>query len=1165
MASNVTKAVGSDYRGIAIPATQWKHDNFAPADSVLTQANPRPGVPVAQQITDMVLETSGNMPNIAGIAPSLTLTTVKGGNPGVAGARFTFTPNHSIPAGYQTKVGWEAPNAISRVEVIDNTPGVVTHLGGCITLQSNTVLLGGTISNLGGVIWRKTFDAATYASSGSVRWVWGNPIQLPVPGMKTSTIQFSSSEFFQQSMVSFLQLPEGRVHAYSITTYPDQYLNLWGYHQVTMYFSDDDGATWTLGNESCLSREIFLGDGISGAAKDGFRLTRIRTAYVNGQALMLIGGAVLDTTTFTYRDALFQYASSDLGTGVFSLIDISGGTRNDGALIAAGGSDDAASGFDICVIKDSSGFGVSYARIDPAAGNVGSTMWKELGTAYTSWITVDATLVEGGSHGVLTDHLEETQTTCAVDDSGTIWISWEVTGTASSSRVSYDGGVTWTDIIGQLDGRATPSTWWDSGDVDCFPTHYCSTFQCGRWVFCSLASVPAEGQQTTDLDNETVWEIDQGGYSTVTRPHKNSTEHDDNQITWDKNWVPFARMTDMTGWVAAGAGTETLQIGQSQVVCAGGQTKTLTNTTITAVTGGFLLLQGMCEFQVTAGTSRLEVLIGDGVNAITVRFQFSTTNFTVIDTIAGATLLNVAAPLAAGMNQVYFGIRFASAGGGSGNVACWYRESAADWEIRPWKLGLDSQALAAAASVAVSRVRVDQPASSTSNWKEIHWVAGVYGEGVVPAGLLFGAEKLIYGRAFSGYPTHVYAGDGVRVRVVDGPTWGGNTDYFGDQANPDQWVIAQRHEYGVENLFADVSPSPRRTWRSTSLAQQDIVVTMDRSNDPTPLLGRVLVVGGFNANFKQLDVAYRTVAGGAYTALGTLDFSSGQTGLRWVRDGHVVRPDTSTPFTAASDYFTYNILEDSHVLIKEGANLLVRTILTNGEGSFTDTATVRTRLYCPDILGTEDVSGTTGEIWSKDGLLIIHDMPDVYQLKFTIPTGLTAEGYFELGTLFVGHLAYFGKQYARGRALLYEPNYNLTTNRGGTRRAALQGPTRRGVEFNWANENETDTGQITSSPPNADYILSATGSTDPVATPADTSYKMAGLVEALRGAVTPCIYLSKIPIVSNENVDTVQVNRNLFMLGRLTGNPRTETVLGNEWGRQGELVRIATVPFEEEV
>jgi len=402
----------------------------------------------------------------------------------------------------------------------------------------------------------------------------------------------------------------------------------------------------------------------------------------------------------------------------------------------------------------------------------------------------------------------------------------------------------------------------------------------------------------------------------------------------------------------------------------------------------------------------------------------------------------------------------------------------------------------------------------------------------------------------------VYSGDGVRVRAVDGPAWDG-----------DSWTITQRHEYGIENVFPNVSPSPRRTWRSDDTTAQNIVVQLDNTTDPGSLLSRVLFIAAFNCNFRTMTVAYRDTTGaGAWTTLGTLALNQGQTGLRWTRDGHTIKPTTGAVVTSTDDYFTYNILEDSHVLIQTAAAAdVVRRIKANTEGAWSNEATVRARLYCADIAATDAASGTVGEIWSKDGALIIRDCPDLCELRFTIPGGITATGYFEIGSLLVGHVAYFGRQYARGRAQRTAPNTALVTGRGGARRAQNYGPSRRSVEFGWANENEIDASQLGGVNALPDYILPATGSAYPVATHADTAYKMAGLIEALQGSATTAVYFARVPMVAAESTDTMMVNRNLFMQGRLVSDVRIEAIVGDEWDTSGELLRVATVTFEEDV
>jgi hypothetical protein len=1147
MAQNVSKAVGKDYRGVAIPHPGFKYENLSSTDTSIYQISPLPGVPQAQQVTDMVVETSGVMGSIELLtAPNdarVVCTTQRGGMPGVQDARFVYSQDVGNRTG-QTTFGCESPNAISSYKLVTaNGPP-----NGCITLQSQVVLLGTIVAGVPQA-QRKTPFVAT---GSRVAFSWAASA-LPVPP--------GSSIAVVAGTVCFFQLPQGRVHAYYLIK--DSSVATREYYQLVMCWSDDEGVTWRGSNRYALNDQM-PAMGVNGAAADGFDIKRARVAYSNGQALLLVHATAHDTN-FSLRDSLFQYASADLGHS-FDLIDLSGGTRNDGAYIAdttgaALGSDNGCAYPDICVLKNTGGFGVSYARVNNTAGNLGSTMWKELGSAYSTWVQVDPTLIEGGTHGSISlQVLIGTNTTCAVDDNGIVLVSWQVDSVGqSSSRISYDG-VYWTDIVAELSAAGTGSTWWATADADFHPNGYCSTFQYGR---CLVLSEFYTSEEQGAVADGKVWEIALGGYSTATRPHKDSEEKDDRELTWETNWAWANRMSTTTGWAAAGTGTETIVAPEgSRVLTTAGQTKTLTNTALSAVSGGALKAFGVFEARVSAGAAHLEVLLGDGANVVQLWFELNTTNFLVKDIIAGTVLYNAAIPDVSGaavnVAQVYWGMDYADL-----SVSCWVRNATDETGPRQWVRALNHVAIAAGASVAASRVRVEQAENTTSYWRDIHWGSGVYGRSVPLDGTNSPAQ--LYGRTWSPFPINIFpqASGGLRVSAVDGPTW---SKYDASTPSGDSWVIDTRFEFGIENVFPDVSPSPRRTWRGVTNFAQDIAVNIGEiDTDPAPGLGRVLVVGAFNCNVQKIEVHYRIAAGGALTLLGTIDFSQGMTGLTWIRDGKMVRPASGT--AVGAEYFTYNILEDSHFrLTSAGPVDRIRRIATNHEGLWSRGTTVRTTLYCDDITGTENTTAATGEIWVKDGVLMIRDAPDIYQIVFRIPSGVAyGESFPEIGNLFVGHLAYFGKQYARGRALTTEPNTELTTMRGGARRSRNLGPARRSVEFAWANENLTDASQLSASVIDPDYILPATGAPIPVATPADTAWKMAGLVEALRGAATPCLYLAKVPMVSNENVDTMQTNRNLFLYGRITGGVRIETVLGNEWGNPGELVRVAAISFEEEL
>lgn len=1167
MASNVSKAAGKDYRGVIMPDPRFVATNLARSDSSITEANPRPGVPVASQNTGLVLETSGNMPNIAGVRPALTLTTNKGGMPGIQDGRHTWEANYANPAGYQTRVGWDSPNSISRYEKITKSGSGTTYLGGCLRLQDNSVLLTYTDTN-GTTISvrasRKLFDAAGHAATGAVSWSW-NAGATVISSLTTQDIAVVPGT------TCALQLPEGRVHLYWIAE--ASAVSTFQYFQLWMSVSDDNGTTWTAPQKASLN-ETIRSDGTYGATTEGFEMTRARVAYSNGQVLLILAGTAHDTGNGC-TNTLWQYASNDLGNS-FTRVSIPnpapGGTADTaggyivGDLPAADGLGYAGGAApDIAVASDGV-FVVSYAAVGRETGVfTARPKTKRLGTATTKWTDVTPVALTDSAFPVFigtpnspgNNIFGGVNTTIAADETGTLSLSWQkdtLAGAAvgtSAQALSFDGGATWlpqhaiyTDTNPADTGKSWP--WWQSGDTSTFPTDQCSTFQCGRLLVFALPSVGTE-QGASVLRTGHLVEIDLGGYTTASRPFKYPEEADSNMIISEVNWLPFDRFTDTTGWTFAGLGSEVLTVlDYTTLTTAGGQTIDISNTTLGAVTTGQHRTWVMFECLVSAGTSRFEVRIGDGANVQELAFEFSATQFQVYDYGIAAAIYGPAGSTApAGWNQVLLSLDWSTA-----TVSVWSRASAVDTEIRQWKRLLTRAVVTPAASANAIRLKVGQPALSTSRWREVHFGGGASGF-PIDTDATWPRDDL-YGRTYSPFPVHIYSGDGVKVRAVDGPSWDG-----------DVFTITQRHDYGAENVFTEVSPSPRRTWRSTGLTQQDIVVTLDNSNDPAPLLGTTLGIGVFNANFQQLQVSYRTVAAGAWTALGTLLFNQGQTALKWVRDGHTIRPNPAAGATSATDYYTYNILEDSHIQIEDNNGTVVRAITRNSEGTWTDTTKLRPHIYCAGVVATDLASGVAGEIWSKDGVILIHDMPDVYQLKFTIPAGLTAEGYFEIGSLIVGHVAYFGRQYARGRNLQWEPNYNLTTGRGGTRRAQSLGPSRRSVEFSWANENETDTSQLTSNPPNPDYITS--GGSLPVANPADTAYKMAGLVEHLRGAVGLCVYLSKVPVVAAETTDTIEINRNLFMVGRIVSEPRIETALGDEWGAAGELVRIATVAFDEEV
>ena len=1126
MGTNVSKPVGKDYRALAIPDPRWLAANISAADTTITQANPRPGVPVANRKTPMVLETSGEQ----AAGQSLIVATQKGGQPGPLGASFIWKNAADSATRWR---GWDTPTAIASGEAVTWETGTGDPTDGVLTTQAGAVLVGSTTE-----IRRR--DPTTNA------WAVSAVVTTPTSGT-----------------ICFLQLPEGRIHAYCVV---DDLTPVGAeIAQVALYISDDDGVTWSQSSAACLGTSIDRTNyGTFGAASPGYEVRRMRCAYAGGQVLILVSAVRHALAASNWLNTVLQYASSDLGIS-FSLVEI----------YSAAGAGDTSAGAQVDVCATPGGtFAAAYVQGSAPsviAPHYTPTRVKIFGSAFDLWSSVPPVLASDAFiyNGLLVDRdpgagvayeVTVADVAVCVDEVGTLAVLWnenpdlDPNNRTANVSFSFDGG----SLFSRTVGWPYPNTFliWYRNDSSGGPPstvysgvfRFSATYQRGRIVV--LTNYIAA---TSTRDNSLL-AFYLGGYSTVTRPFLDAARMDTTQSTFGNTWTGIERFTNSVGWTTTAVGVPTeaqsnaAPVSIMTTIAAESLYKSRANSSS----------QALAEWGVTVGTGYLEIQVDEGATIRTLRIsQVRTTGPALVTLLVQdrnggglgvpTTLYTSALPTVDVRYQVYVGFE-------GGLTSVWWRAANTSAD-REWTQATDSAAVASAVSAAAAYTRAGQEASTTSQWARVSTGATsgntITGSSSNPADL--------YGHAYSGHPVEVTGG--LRLAAVDGPTYAGDPNATPTTA--DTWSIATRYDYQIENVFADVAPSPRRTWRSVGTSSAAVLtVTLNTTGlSATPLLGSVLAIGVFNANFQQVQVSYRTGAG-LFLALGTLMLNAGQTGLRWIREGEVVRPDTSGA-TSASDYFTYNILEDSHFRLDAVND--VRAIATNSEGTWTDTTATRTRLLCSGITGAEGASGTAGEIWSRDGMLLIHDMPEVRQLRFTIPAGSTAEGYFEIGNLFVGHVAYFGRQYSRGRALTWTPNYDLTTSRSGARRAQSLGPTRRGVEFAWANENETDASQLGTSPPDADYIKAASNATEGVGNPADTGWKMAGIVEALRGAVTPVVYLAKVPMVTTIATDTTQVNRNLFMLGRVVSEPRIDTVLGDEWAAAGELVRIATVSIEEEV
>jgi hypothetical protein len=186
-----------------------------------------------------------------------------------------------------------------------------------------------------------------------------------------------------------------------------------------------------------------------------------------------------------------------------------------------------------------------------------------------------------------------------------------------------------------------------------------------------------------------------------------------------------------------------------------------------------------------------------------------------------------------------------------------------------------------------------------------------------------------------------------------------------------------------------------------------------------------------------------------------------------------------------------------------------------------------------------------------------------------IPGQVTPNDYMQIGTMIVGRVRLFGRQYSRGRGLTFSPAYELTETRSGTRRARRLGPTRRAMEMAW--DDGIDTSGLNTAGTAPDYYGLGYSGADGLTAIADTGRTLAGLIEQTDGAVLPVVVLPAIPQQSSAPGTTgVQLlNPEAHLYGRiLTETLRVDSdasVRGQELRDPGEVVQVSTVIVEEEL
>jgi hypothetical protein len=884
-----------------------------------------------------------------------------------------------------------------------------------------------------------------------------------------------------------------------------------------MHFSDDDGSSWTVGQELALDTPI---DTSAGAG--GHDLGRIRAEIISGEILM-VAEVVSKNTGLTYREGFVQLASDDFGASfkqVFKTDGTTGGGRF--SILNVGGVFHAyfinVATQELARYRVGSAFqSFETTTIDDLIGSnpgqVATEVWALLDASSKFFANVDAS--------------------AWIDENGIIYVAGRQPGVAGFPAImvrSADNGATWAGLGQSSYLSADVSAWYTSNDSATFIRDFAMTSQGGRSVaFHNWTAAPGNEDNSLGV-------CYLGGWSQVTMPGYKTFSRDNSRVAFERNWLPFD-LPDAVGWGVTASGTESGTLASPGVLNITTGTGRRFYTIVPPGTPAEGILTRCTVATANSAAPGHEVILRltaeDGSEGYRVRVTFRDTQISLFDMYNGGGT-QIGSPLtiscAAGV-QFMIGIN-------DGKCSAWARLSDTS-DDRQWINIVSNQTLSDNGGGGGNQIKFgnDTASAATSLWSELHYVSDEY----AGAGLAPGQDNPseLFPRAFSTSPQWINSG--IYVQAKSGPAFRG-----------DEWTIATRSEFPVSNVLPAVSPSPRDKWRSVGTGQARIAFRFAEGGAMSSVMG--LYLEGINFRTGSIE----GWNGSAWVSITTFDAATELTGLPYLRDGATIKP--SLTGHTAQRYIGFDELDGATVDLGSSK---YRKISRNTAGLWSDTliATVTKPLqaHLETIDGTEPASGTAN-IWASRLLVTIRAAANFTGYRLVIDSQSNADGYFEIGSAVLGPVFLFSRDYSWGRVLALESNTELTEARDGTRRSRVLGPPRKKVEFGWI--DGIDMKPILGVNPDPDYFrATTTGSAKPAALDGETPFLVRDLVGHLNGQHTPCVYLANVAKGTPDVQQTTAPDAAIY--GRIMTGVRLETVQGEELS--DEVTRIATITLEQEL
>ena len=376
----------------------------------------------------------------------------------------------------------------------------------------------------------------------------------------------------------------------------------------------------------------------------------------------------------------------------------------------------------------------------------------------------------------------------------------------------------------------------------------------------------------------------------------------------------------------------------------------------------------------------------------------------------------------------------------------------------------------------------------------------------------------------------------------------------------DTWTIPVRYGRGLQHLFPDISPSPQVYWESkTDNADNEIRWDLGSTQRlPSSSVAMLLLM----PNFGEAEWSYST-NGSAWTVIETIKTYTDLENLSYSLTGTRLVPPSSGA-TQGGRYIQRGELVGGYVCFDPAGTPRTRKIVANTEGAWT---------YPPgrpvELVVEGDMSGITAtgtmHIIQPRALCIAHNIQATYRYlrlklkaRSTTAPNTTAEGAFRLGQALLGTFLPFAIENAWGRTLANDGLQSIEETSDGQRFVRVQGLSRRTAEVQWSDGWDTSNSHLG----DPDYVRARDdGAYEGIAVSADATVIERALVEAWELGM-PIGYAPSVPIATASVTTYTMCGLESVLYGWPSLSTMRTTSVGDEVAT--EVVRIDGVSIEEQ-